>query len=113
MSNKKLSREAILAAKLRTEDVEAFGGTVTICEMPVGKRNALMAGIMDDAGAVKVSPDIELRVFIAGMYDPAFEPEDADALQIVSGAEVSKVAKAIMKLNGMSPDAQDEARGEF
>lgn len=113
MAKNKLSREAILAAKLRTEDVEAFGGEVTICEMPVGKRNALMAGIMGDDGKVKVSPDIELRIFIAGMYDPPFTQDDAELLQSVSGAEVSKVAQAIMKLNGMTPDAQDEARGEF
>ena len=112
MTKNKLTREQLLAAQLRTEDVEAFGGVVTICEMPVGKRNGLMASIMDDAGKVKVSPDIELRVFIAGMYDPAFAQEDATALQNVSGAEVSKVASAIMKLNGMSPDAQDAARGE-
>jgi len=113
MAKHKLTREAILAAQLRTEDIEAFGGTVTICEMPVGKRNALMASIMGDDGKVKVSPDIELKLFIAGMYDPAFTQDDAADLQNLSGAEVSKVAQAIMKLNGMSPDAQDEARGEF
>lgn len=109
---KKLTREAILSAQLRTRDVEAFGGTVTISEMPVNKRNALMAGIMDKDGNVKVSPDIELRVFIAGMYDPPFTEDDAELLQSVSGAEVSKVAAEIMRLNGMSPDAQDDARGE-
>jgi len=109
---KKLTREAILASQLRTKDVEAFGGTVTISEMPVGKRNRLMASIMGEDGKVQVSPDIELRLFIAGMYDPPFTQDDAELLQSVSGAEVSKVAQEVMKLNGMSPDAQDEARGE-
>jgi len=112
MATIKLTRDAILAAQLRTEEVEAFGGTVTISEMPVGKRNALMASIMDKDGNVNVSPDIELRVFIAGMYDPAFSEDDAEDLQGVSGAEISKVAQAIMRLNGMTSDAQDDARGE-
>ena len=109
---KKLTRDELLAAQLRTEDVEAFGGTVTICEMPVGKRNKLMAGVMDAEGKVSVTPDLELRIFIAGMYDPPFTEDDAELLQSVSGAEVSKVAQAIMRLNGLSPDALDEARGE-
>lgn len=109
---KKLTREAILSAQLRTRDIEAFDGIITISEMPVGKRNKLMASIMNTDGKIQVSPDIELRLFIAGMYDPAFTQDDAEALQLVSGAEVSKVAQAIMQLNGMSPNAQDEARGE-
>ena len=113
MAKMKLTREAILAAQLRTKDIDAFGGTVTICEMPVGKRNDLMASILGDDGKVQVSPDIELRLFIAGMHDPAFSQADAEALQNVSGAEISKVAQEIMRLNGMSPEAQDDARGEF
>lgn len=111
---KKLTREAILAAQLRTKDVEVpqWDGIVTICEMPVGKRNALLAEVMDADGKVKVDPEIELRLFIAGMYDPPFTSDDAAVLQSVSGAAVSAVAKEIMALNGMAPDAQDDARGE-
>jgi hypothetical protein len=115
MAKLKLTREAILAAQLRTKevDVPAWGGSVVISELPVGKRNELMAGMMDADGKIKVSPDIELRLFIAGMYDPEFTPADAAELQTISGAAVSMVAQEIMKLNGLSPDAQDEARGEF
>ena len=110
----KLTRDKILAAQLRTReiDVPAWGGSVVISELPVGKRNELLAGMIDDAGKIKVSPDIELRLFIAGMYDPAFTPDDAASLQAVSGAAVSTVAQEIMRLNGLTPDAQDDARGE-
>ena len=110
----KLTRDAILTAPLRTEDVHVaqWGGDVTICEMPVAKRNALLADMLDTSGNVKVSPDIELKLFIAGMYDPQFTQEDAEALQNVSGAAVSEVARAVMQLNGMGADALDDARGE-
>ena len=112
---KKLTRESILAAQLKTKeiDVAAWGGSVTISELPVGKRNELMAGMMDSDGKIKVSPDIELRLFIAGMFDPSFTPDDASELQQVSGAVVSTIAQEIMALNGLTPDAQDKARGEF
>jgi len=111
----KLTRDKILAAQLKTQeiDVPAWGGSVVISELPVGKRNELMGGMMDENGKIKVSPDIELRLFIAGMFDPEFSPDDASELQVVSGAAVSFVAQEIMKLNGLSPDAQDTARGEF
>lgn len=114
MATIKLTREQILAAQLRRQQVYVpqWDGEVTICEFPVAKRNELMAGVLGDDGKAKVSPDIELRLFIAGMYDPAFTPQDAAELQMVSGAAISLVAQAIMKLNGMDNTAQDGARGE-
>ena len=110
----KLTREKILAAQLRTKEIEVpqWEGTVVISEMPVGKRNQLLASMMDSEGKVKVNAEIELNLFIAGMRDPEFSPDDAQQLQAVSGAAVSFVAQEIMKLNGMAPDAQDGARGE-
>lgn len=110
----KLTREAILAARLRTKeiDVPAWGGSVTICEMPVGKRNALLADVVGEDGKTRVNPDIELKLFIAGMYEPEFTAADAAELQSISGAAVSFVAQEIMRFNGMTPDAQDKARGE-
>lgn len=114
MTTIKLTREQILAAQLRRQQVfvPQWGGEVTICEFPVAKRNELMASVLGDDGKTKVSPDIELRLFIAGMYEPAFTPQDAAELQVVSGAAVSMVAQEIMKLNGMDASAQDGARGE-
>lgn len=109
-----VTRDAILAAPLKTKKmlVPQWGGEVVICEMPVYRRNELLGAMMDGQGNVSVSPDIELQVFIAGMYEPAFNVEDAEALRNVSGAAVSDVAKAIMQLNGMAGDSLDDARGE-
>ena len=114
MATIKLTREQILAAQLRRQQVYVpqWDGEVTICEFPVAKRNEMMAGVMDDTGKVKISPDLELRLFIAGMYNPEFTPDDAAELQRVSSAAISLVAKEILKLNGMDSDAQDTARGE-
>jgi hypothetical protein len=111
---RKLTRDQILAAPLKTQIVEVpqWDGMVTICEMPVAKRNVLLADMLDPSGNVKITPDIELKLFIAGMYEPSFEANDAAELQAVSSAAVSHVAKAIMALNGMSADSQDDARGE-
>ncbi len=110
----RVTRGQLLTAPLRTETVPVpqWGGDVVIGEFPVGKRNELMASVMGDDGKVVVSPDIELRLFIAGMVDPEFAPEDATTLQSVSGAAISLVAKEIMRLNGMDASAQDGARGE-
>jgi len=87
----KLTRDAILRAPLRTKEIEVdqWGGTVTISEMPVAKRNTLLADMLGPDGQVKVSPDIELKLFIAGMHDPLFEPKDAAELQEISAAAVS------------------------
>lgn len=114
MATIKLTREQILAAQLRTQTlyVPQWDGEVVICEFPVAKRNAMMAGVMDDTGKVKISPDLELSLFIAGMREPEFTPADAAELQRVSSAAISLVAKEILKLNGMDSDAQDNARGE-
>ena len=111
---KMLTREAILAAPLRTKllPVPQWGGEVVISELPVGKRTALMGSIMGKDGQITINPDIELMLFIAGMHDPQFTAEDAEALQKVSGAVVSDIAKEIMALNGMTSGAQDDARGE-
>ena len=111
-----LTREQILRSGLRTKEVQVpqWDGAVTICEIPVSKRTELLRSLVGADGVVKpVDAEIELRLFIAGMREPLFGAEDAAALQDVSGAAVSLVAREIMALNGFLDAAQDEARGEF
>ena len=110
-----LSKSAILEAPLTTEQVkvEQWDGEVTIHEMPVGKRQELLAHLLNDDGTTKaVTADIELLLFIAGMHDPEFSEDEAAELQNVSGVAISEVVQAIMKLNGFSGDAVEDARGE-
>jgi hypothetical protein len=110
-----LSKSAILEAPLSTEQVfvEQWDGEVTIHEMPVGKRQQLLGHLLNEDGSTKaVTSDIELKLFIAGMHDPEFSEDEAEELQSVSGVAVSEVVQAIMKLNGFSGDAIEEARGE-
>ena len=110
-----LSKNAILEAPLATEqvEVEQWDGEVTIHEMPVGKRQQLLGHLLNEDGSTKaVSADIELQLFIAGMHDPEFGEDEAAELQDVSGVAVSEVVQAIMKLNGFTGDAVEDARGE-
>ena len=110
-----LDKGAIFGATLKTETIHVpqWDGDVVIHEMPVGKREELLGQMIDEDGNVTaVTADLELRLFIAGMHEPEFTADDVAELQQVSGAAVSAVAQAIMKLNGFGDDAVDEARGE-
>ena len=81
--------------------------------MPVGKRQELLAHLLNEDGTTKaVTADIALLLFIAGMHDPEFSEDEAAELQNVSGVAISEVVQAIMKLNGFSGDAVEDARGE-
>ncbi|MDQ5960164.1 MAG: hypothetical protein QG592_1246 [Pseudomonadota bacterium] len=110
----RLSKQQVFKAPLKTEEVEVeeWGGSVLISEMPVKKRNQLMARfITPDGKESDVSTELELDLFIASCKDPEFSHEDAEALQAVSGAAVGRVAAMAMQLNGLGKKAQDEARG--
>ena len=108
-----LSKADLLKSKLRTEQIEAFGGEVVIRELPVARLNGLLKQFVNDRGEVDLRIDeVMLPMFMAGMAEPEFDAEDTEALAGVSGAEVQRVALAIMRLNGLTSDAMDDARGE-
>lgn len=110
----RVTKAAIFAAPLVQKEITVpqWDGEVLIGEFPVEQRQTLLKSIMGPDGSVRVSAEIELQVFLAGMVDPEFTPEDGAQMQKVSGAAVSFVAQQIMALNGMTAEAADNARGE-
>lgn len=109
----RLTKAQILEAPLRSEEVECpeWGGSVLVGEMPVEKRNVLIARFSAADSEGGISLDLEVDLFVAGVLDPEFDPEDATELQKVSGAVLSRVTKRIMAINGLSADSLDTERG--
>lgn len=44
-----------------------------------------------------------------GLIEPAITPEQAAGLSVKANAAVDRILKAIMKLSGMTKEAQEEA----
>ena len=106
----RLSKQQVVKKPLKTEEVEveAWGGSVLVREIPVAKRNELFGKYIGPDGKPVVSMSLYLDMFVAGCVDPEFSMEEASRL---SHEPVEKVARVAMKLNGLGGEAQDEARG--
>lgn len=106
----RLSKQHVLKTPLKTEEIEVeeWGGTVLVSEIPVAKRNELFGKYIGPDGKPVVSMSLYLDMFVAGCVDPEFSMEEASRL---SHAPVEAVARVVMRLNGLGGEAQDEARG--
>ncbi len=109
MSTPFLNRDAIFRTKndLKTESVEALGGTILIRELSAGKAAKLVKAIGLE------STDALLEWIVASVIDPEsmlpmFTAEDTPALAELPAAEILKVANAAIKLNGF--DAETTAK---
>lgn len=109
-----LSKDKIFASTLKTEEVEvpSWGGSVLVGEFSVARRNELLGKLLDENGKSRpITPELFLDLFISGVVEPEFTPEDAAELQKVSGRVIQDVAEAVLRVNGLGDDALDEARG--
>lgn len=110
---KRLSHAQVLESSLRTEEfyVEEWNGSLLLGEWPVEKTQDLMTmgGKDIDPGA---NPDFLVKLLIMGCIDPVFTAEDAEALRKKSAAVMLRVAQKIMRLNGLTQEAVDDARGK-
>ena len=106
----RLSKQHVLMIPLKTEEVEVeeWGGTVLVSEIPVVQRNALFRKYIGPDGKPIPSMSLYLDMFVAGCIDPKFSEAEASQL---SHRPVEEVAKVIMRLNGLGSEAADEARG--
>lgn len=106
----RLSKQHVLKTPLKTEEVEVeeWGGTVLVSEIPVARRNALFGKYLGPDGKPIVSMSLYLDMFVAGCIDPEFSEAEASQL---SHEPVEAVARVIMRLNGLGGEAADEARG--
>lgn len=106
-----LSRDQVLAVKPRTEivPVPEWGGDVEITELTIDQQSQI-------AQSVKGKPDADaqatIKAFLEGCTNPQFEPGDYDALRAKGAGAMQRVVGRIMRLSGMTPDAQAEILGK-
>jgi hypothetical protein len=109
----RVTRQQVLDTPLKTKeiDVPEWGGEILIGEWPVERTGEIMHlfGAKNDPAT---NPEYLVYLLIMGCLDPVFSSEDVEALQKQSGAVVLRVAQEIMRFNGMTQEALDDARGK-
>lgn len=114
-----LSREAILAAQdLKTEDVSVpeWGGVVRVAVMTGTARDAWEQSLVPASkGEAPNVANIRARLVAACAVDESgarlFTDTDAVALGAKSAAALERVAKACQRLNGLTAEEAETARG--
>lgn len=108
-----LTKEQILSASdIKTVDVPVpeWGGVVRVAMMSGLSRDALVAG--QSAGALSHS-EFAAHLLVATVVDangdPLFTSEAVEALRLKSDVALRRVVSAAVKLNGLGPQAVEEA----
>jgi len=111
-----LSRDAILAAQdLKREEVAVpeWGGSVLVRTMTGAERDAWEQSLAN-GGKIDVS-NVRARLVAACTIDESgallFSAADAQALGAKSGSALERVAKVAQRLNAITEEALEEARG--
>jgi hypothetical protein len=113
-----LGRGAILAAqdlKRETVSVPEWGGDVIITTMTGAQRDSWEQSLVSkDRGKPDIS-NVRAKLVVCCAVDEAgallFSPEDAEALGAKSGAALERCAQAAQRLNMLTDDALEAARG--
>jgi len=113
-----LSRDAILAAQdLKREEVAVpeWGGSVLVRTMTGAERDAWEQSLAK-GGKIDVS-NVRARLVASCVVDEAgsllFTAADAQALGAKSGLALERVAKVAQRLNAITEEALEEARGNL
>jgi len=114
-----LTREQILGTvTLRTEDVDVpeWGGVVRVSEMTGAARDAWEQSLVpSERGAGPNIANIRARLVAVCVVDEAgervFSDKDAVALGQKSAAALDRVAKVAQRLNGLTADEVEAAKG--
>lgn len=101
----RLTREAVLAAPDIAEkevEVPEWGGTVLIRTLTKAqqvklRKEAMVAGKLDE-------DRLEILIFVHGVVEPQFTPEDHDALKAKSASAMDRVLLEIYRGSGMSKE---------
>ncbi len=110
-----LSRDDVLAAKLRFQVVEVpeWGGAVHVWELSALRRLELEEALRERKDAPGTERAVEVARWCvgdaAGPYDPPLEVAD---LQARSAAALLRVSQAALRLNVLSGAAAEEVAGE-
>lgn len=113
-----LSRDAILAAQdLQREqvDVPEWGGAVLVSAMTGAQRDAWEQAIAGGPGGKVDLANVRARLVAACLVDeggtPLFSAADLAALGAKSAAALERCVKVAQRLNRLTDDALEQARG--
>jgi hypothetical protein len=116
----RLSKDQVKGASFSfiEEEVEVpqLGGSVLLRELSVGKRSALLDGLVSDDGKVLKTMELQARTFAAACADPVFTPKEvADFLPEWPATVLDKVFSVINeKLGGVTGEEEAaEAASDF
>ena len=101
-----LSRDALLTAGVKTVDVDAFGGTVMVCELPASLvQEWLASGAMSSDGEADLSKldfvGIAQRV-IVGPDDPSKPLLGLDDIERLARRSFGDIQRVVLKAIGIS-----------
>jgi hypothetical protein len=114
-AEKVLSMEDILSVEDRTVvavEVPEWGGSVKI--RPFTKRQQIEirnTGRKPD-GDIDVDA-FEMQVFLAGVVEPVFTPEQYNLLMEKSAIALDRVIKEVLRVNDMAPESEKETAASF
>lgn len=106
-----LSRDHILTIKPRTEVVAVpeWGGDVEISELTIDQQSAIAQSVK---GRLDADAQATVKAFLEGCTNPKFDAGDYDALRALGAGAMSRVVGRILRLSGMTPEAQAEILGK-
>jgi hypothetical protein len=117
--DKLLSFEDIAAAQnLKTEEVEVpeWGGKVVIRQLTKREQDQVnkAATSTGEEGKPKVDADLLQKHLLAcGVKEPALTLEQVESLWDHAGSAVDTVIVALMRINGMTPEAKKKIEESF
>ena len=113
-----LSRDALLTSGVKTVDVDAFGGTVMVCELPASLvQEWLASGAMSGAGVADMSKLDFVEITRRCIVDPndpnksLLSLDDARALARKSFGDIQKCALRAIEISDLG-GSEDEAEEE-
>jgi hypothetical protein len=109
-----LNREQLLAGRGRypTEAVECpeLGGAVLVRVLTLGEVEEIKQFQAAEPEPLKLYPKMVAMAAVAEDGSPLFPGEDAKMITGLPWPAVDRLARAILKLNGMSPEENGEAK---
>lgn len=105
-------RAAILAASdLKTQDlpIAEWGVTVTLKSLTGKARDDMQVIVGNDKSVSNFEAALAVAAVVGDDGLPAFTSADVTALQDKSSAVITRIAKAVMAMNGMGPAATETA----
>jgi len=106
-----LTREQILASQLKTRDVEAFGGIVTVRELTASEALALRERAKTDSlnELSAAAAWIIATVVDRETKQPLFTEADTSAILQLGNADINRLCQEALLVNGIGDRNQIEA----